>query len=364
MTNNVKHGAHIEEFNTNIINACLAACNKSIPKTRKARKNKNVPGWNDIVKDKRDTAYFWHQLWKDNGRPRDGELAKIMRMTRNKYHNAVRHCRKHELTIKTTKIAERLANGQNAEFGSEVKHLNNSSKHVASTVDGCNNPSDIANIFQNTFEILYTSVPYNADDMEAIKLEVNSRTDQDLRTLCQNDKFPISHNDIADLTLMLKSNKSDGYIGLSTDCLIHGTHKLYVYLAMLYNCVLLHGLIPSELQMGTMSPIPKCRAGANSSDKYRAITLSSCIGRLLDLLILRREADRSLKTDNLQFSTKKKSSTTLCTGLLKEIIHHFTNGGSNLYLLCLDASKAFDRVDLISVEHCPMPMTFVFFRLL
>ena len=67
------------------------------------------------------------------------------------------------------------------------------------------------------------------------------------------------------------------------------------------------------------------------------------------LLILRREADRSLKTDNLQFSYKKKSSTTLCTGLLKEIIHHFTNGGSNLYLLCLDASKAFDRVEYVKL---------------
>jgi hypothetical protein len=344
-----KHETQIDEFNTNIINACLVACNKAIPKTSKPRRNRNVPGWNEFVKDKCDTAYFWHQLWKDNGRSRDGELAKIMRMTRNKYHYAIRQCRRNELAIKTTRIAERLAQGQNSDFWTEVRRLNTTSKHIASTVDGCNNPTDIADIFHKKFESLYTSVPYDVNDMKNIKQEVTSRIDQDLIDLQKTGKFPINSLDIAELTFMLKRNKDDGHLGLSTDCIIYGSHKLYVYLSMLYNCVLLHGFIPSELRVGTMSPIPKCRSGANCSDKYRAITLSSCIGRLLDLLILTREGEKSLKTDNLQFGYKKKSSTTLCTGLLKEIVNHFTSGDSNIYLLCLDASKAFDRVEYVKL---------------
>ena len=251
--------------------------------------------------------------------------------------------------IKTTKIAERLAEGQNSNFWSEVKRFNKTSQHVASIVDGCNNPNDIADIFHKKFETLYTSVPYNVADMEAIKLEVKSRITQDLAKLQETRKLPINSRDIAELTTLLKSNKYDGHLGLSTDCIIFGSDRLYVYLAMLYNCILLHGLVPTELQVGTMSPIPKSRSGANCSDKYRAITLSSCIGRLLDLLILVREGEKSLKTDNLQFSYKKKSSTTLCTGILKEIVSHFTSGGSDLYLLCLDASKAFDRVEYVKL---------------
>ena len=80
---------------------------------------------------------------------------------------------------------------------------------------------------------------------------------------------------------------------------------------------------------------------------YRAITLSSVIGRLLELLILNKEGCSSLVTSNLQLGFKKHCSTTLCTGLLKEIATHFLHNGSNVYALFLDASKAFDRVDYL-----------------
>ena len=56
----VKHKTDIDNFNANIIKACLKACDKAIPKTSKPRKNRNVPGWNDLVKEKRETAYFRH----------------------------------------------------------------------------------------------------------------------------------------------------------------------------------------------------------------------------------------------------------------------------------------------------------------
>ena len=34
---------------------------------------------------------------------------------------------------------------------------------------------------------------------------------------------------------------------------------------------------------------------------------------------------------------------------LKEIVSHFTSGGSDLYLLCLNASKAFDGVEYVKL---------------
>ena len=159
----------------------------------------------------------------------------------------------------------------------------------------------------------------------------------------------VSMTDVSSLISRLKARKADGNTGLNTDCLTYGTEKLCVLLSMLFSCILTHGTIPSEFMIGSMTPIPKTKGTSDCSDKYRAITLGSCIGRILDLILLEREGSTSLNTNDLQLGFKRNCSTTLCTGLLKEVVSHFVNGGSNVYSVFLDASKAFDRVEFSSL---------------
>ena len=47
----------------------------------------------------------------------------------------------------------------------------------------------------------------------------------------------------------------------------------------------------------------------------------------------------------LQFSFKKGYSTSLCTGLIKNVISHYVFRGSRVFVCFLDASTAFDHVD-------------------
>ena len=53
----------------------------------------------------------------------------------------------------------------------------------------------------------------------------------------------------------------------------------------------------------------------------------------------------SLETDVLQFVFKKDSSTVICTSMLKETIYYYNENQTDCYLLLLDASKAFERVE-------------------
>ena len=53
----------------------------------------------------------------------------------------------------------------------------------------------------------------------------------------------------------------------------------------------------------------------------------------------------SLETDVLQFDFKKNSSTVICISMLKETIDYYNENQTDCYLLLLDASKAFDRVE-------------------
>ena len=61
------------------------------------------------------------------------------------------------------------------------------------------------------------------------------------------------------------------------------------------------------------------------------------------------EQGSSLETDNLQFGFKKHSSTVTCTALLMETIEYYHENGSDCYLLLLDASKAFNRVEYVDL---------------
>ncbi len=60
-----------------------------------------------------------------------------------------------------------------------------------------------------------------------------------------------------------------------------------VHIAILFTMMLGHGLSPDGMLHGTMVTIPKGRlAYLSSSDNFRAITLSSILCKLLDVIVM------------------------------------------------------------------------------
>ena len=79
--------------------------------------------------------------------------------------------------------------------------------------------------------------------------------------------------------------------------------------------------------MGTMVPLPKSRLNdLSNSHHFRALTISSLLGKLIDNIILDIESEH-LFTNDLQFSFKAGSSTTMCTTMIRETISYFVNKG-------------------------------------
>ncbi len=76
-----------------------------------------------------------------------------------------------------------------------------------------------------------------------------------------------------------------------------------------------------------MVPIPKARwANLTTSDHFRAITLNSIFGKLIDIIVMNKE-NENLCTSCLQFSFKPGSSTSLCTAMIQETVSYFVHGG-------------------------------------
>jgi Reverse transcriptase (RNA-dependent DNA polymerase) len=144
--------------------------------------------------------------------------------------------------------------------------------------------------------------------------------------------------------LHLKAHKGDGSSGLSTDHIIHAGDDCLIHIACLFTSIVVHGTVPDSCLVSTILPIPKGRnVNTSDSSNYRGIALSSVYGKLFDNIVLNRYSVK-LMTSELQFGFKAKSSTNMCTMVLKEAIAYYSKNQSSVFCTFLDASKAFDRV--------------------
>ena len=154
----------------------------------------------------------------------------------------------------------------------------------------------------------------------------------------------ITIDHIVESVQMLRPGKSGGANSVMSNSFIHGTNLLYKYILILFNAMLTHGVSPDDFKIFILIVIPK-GAGVDKSNisNYRAVALSSILGKMLDITILKVQKEE-LETSDLQFGYKSNSSTIMCSTLLIESIQYFVEIQSPVHVLFIDASKAFDRV--------------------
>ena len=84
---------------------------------------------------------------------------------------------------------------------------------------------------------------------------------------------------------------------------------------------------------------------------HRGIDLSSLLSKVFDICIISLNCV-VLRSDDLQFAYKKACSIIQCVSMVIEVINYYKNNGSSMYMCMLDASKVFDRVNLLIPKEC------------
>ena len=130
--------------------------------------------------------------------------------------------------------------------------------------------------------------------------------------------------------------------------------------------MLKHGTASELMNRSIVKPIPKNKSKSLSdSTNYRAISKNSIICKIIDHVLINLMGDK-MNTSNYQFAYKAGFSTSLCSFLVAETISYYRSRGSNVYMVSLDATKAFDRVQysklfnkLIDKNICPLIIRFI-----
>ena len=91
----------------------------------------------------------------------------------------------------------------------------------------------------------------------------------------------------------------------------------------------------------------------------------SILGKLFDLII-QMSHRYALNTNDTQFGLKSNHFTTQCTFVADEVVQYYVNNGSNVPMMQLDASQAFDHVNCVKLFNlsrdrgmCPLKCRFI-----
>jgi len=133
-----------------------------------------------------------------------------MRRTRAAYPYSIRKVKCDEDTLINEPIADSIINNDTRDFWSEIKRIRSNKAGKSRIVDG--QTEDITKLFADKYRELYTSVPYESEEMLHIQHEI-----EDLilkNRMYQESSFNLC--DVKSAVSGLKSHKNDGGTGLNS----------------------------------------------------------------------------------------------------------------------------------------------------
>ncbi len=121
-------------------------------------------------------------------------------------------------------------------------------------------------MLQNVYEDVLGTCIYSADECNS---QVNTGQNKEQRVPGWNDQVVDYHQealdasycvcveDVVNAVKHLKSGKSRGEEGLNSDHLINAPYRLILILCQIFNIMIVHGMCPQSMLIGTMISIPK-----------------------------------------------------------------------------------------------------------
>ena len=351
----------LDEF----LNIVKISADHTIP-VKKTRNKKGIPGWNCFVKPFKEKSIFWNNVWKSAGKPATGQLAQLRRFSRTKYHWAVRTAKKDADDIILNNSADQLMNKSFNKFWKSIKNMNGQEKVVSKVVDGQYTDQSIVNVFYEKYDQLYHSVIDHDFGNKIIEVD-NLVKEQCCKGKCNSpNSHTITPQIIRNAISSLNKGKNDEVYGLTSDHFINASDLTIEILSKILNAMLIHGTASKLINRSVIKPLPKdARKSLSDSNNYRAISNNTIVSKIIDYAIIQLIDDK-ISTSMYQFAYKEGFSTSLCSFLVAETIQYYRSNGSNVFMLSLDASKAFDRVmytklfqTLIDKSICPLIIRFL-----
>ena len=282
-----------------------------------------------------------------SGSPPEGYVFEMRKASRAKYHKQIKCIHNHREEIRAKNIATSFLNKDFNTYYHSVNLLKGKGKNSCPVIDGHSTNKDIADCFAESYKTVFNDVGYDKAAMSELLKDITDDISRSCVCSTTCGSHVISRDDIVNSVKQMRPGKNDGFDGLSSDYILNAPMSLFEILSVLFTCMLHHSYSPDSFCLSTMVPIPK---GSNKdlsmSKNYRGIALGSIFSKIFDNCIISAEC-LALNSNDLQFAYKSGCSTTQCVSVLCETIDYYVHNESDVYMCSIDASKAFDRVNIL-----------------
>ena len=329
------HISATDQLYHNIVDS-LSHASRQFANSSKKRHFNQVAGWNDYCSASHSDAREAFLHWVRSGKPRQGLTFDDMKKTRAYFKYTLRLCKANLSKNHADSLARKLLSKDTKQFWKEIKKLKGDcNNNVAFTIENVSGEQNICNLWKDHYESILNS-------SKDTRLKSHVMNELSKCTLPENN---FTFDEVRSSIRQLKGGKASGRDGLQSEHFKFGPDSLIVYVCMLFNCMVVHGHIPTDFMDTFLTPIVKDKKGdSESKDNYRPLAVTSILSKIFETVILNRYQDCLITCYN-QFGFKNKHSTDLCTFTLKHVIDFYQSMSSPLFICYLDASKAFDRLN-------------------
>jgi exonuclease III len=303
-----------------------------LPESGRRRVVGGVTGWNILTRDKYHEARQAHVRWCQAGRPPSGPICDNRRFLRRAFKNAYNELKQSARRARDERL---LAHVNLRDFRSFWKYVRSADAPMSmpSSVDGLSNPDEILAMWRDKFETLY-------------RPEVVTQDPQVVQEPCAPGcEVTITRQDVNDALLRLNVSSAPGLDGLSVRHFLYASNLVLDVIATLFNRMLVTGQVPHQFSDSCVTPILKKRTlDPTNSKNYRPVTLTTCISKIFETVILSRYGGLFNTSDN-QFGFKADVDVNAAYAVVHETVRRYNREGSGVFLCFLDATAAFDNVD-------------------
>ncbi len=223
-------------------------------------------------------------------------------------------------------------------FWRRLKQMSRSKKKILVKID------KLKTIFEKTFN---ERNEINKAEEEANRIIVDKFIKEQ-----ENKIFDVklNHDDIHECIKSLKNGKSIGYHGISNENLKYALcDELVDFILVIFTKMINYKVIPQDFNISILKPLVKdlTKSSADPTN-LRPVAISNVLANLFEAILLKQVNLEHIDSDK-QFGFKSDSSCNHAGFVLQEAINLAKQNGKKLYVVAIDASKAFDKVHRLAL---------------
>ena len=231
---------------TSIIDALVTASEEITDKT--CKNFDQVLGWNDYCKAAHSDARNAYLIWRNSGKPRNGYMYSEMKRTRSYFKYVLRKCKSNKDINAANVLANKLLAKDDKGFWKEIKKMNTTNVPLANCVDGVTGSKNISSQWKAHFSNILNS-SHDISSKESVVGELN-----DAEKLAFNRFTP---SEVKEAIKDIKTGKCSGMDALYGEHFKYSHEKINVLLALVFNCMFVHGFVPESFMNPLIVPLVK-----------------------------------------------------------------------------------------------------------